>query len=487
MARKPQKAKSMDTHVVDILGNVKGRDQPVMLLNEAIKFIQHLDKKVLSADGYVFFDPFCKAGEILLASAFVRQLHKNKKKKIGQRIVHKDMFLSNRFFALAPDERHFRLSLRTFLGNEKSHNAKYTKVIRNGNYLSEADGRLNKKRFKKELQDMIDYIKTKASNKKIIAVGNPPYQENDGGFGGSASAVYNYFIEALMDNKDISEAIVVIPSRWFTTGKGTADFRDRIIKSRKIKAIRHFKNSKSVFPTVDVLGGVCFFHYDANYNGKIEFSDGKNSTKIDLSSADIILDDPRGYDLVKKVESNWNGKYTSEVAWAVRPFAIRTNYFVKNKSLPDSHKNAVPCFTKRRKILNANIKDIKNSDKVNEWQVAVPSAYAPGSKEGVRRVTLPVNQVFIIPKGYITTETYNVVASFKTKSEAENFKNYLTLDLPRYLLGLRKVTQHIYKGQWNWVPLVDAKKSWTDQKLFKLFKITKEEQEHIKSKLQEWS
>lgn len=478
----------MDTHVVDILGNVKGRDQPVMLLNEAIKFIQHLDKKVFSVDGYVFFDPFCKAGEILLASAFVRQLYKNKKRKLGQKIIHKDMFLTNRFFALAPDERHFRLSLRTFLGNEKSHNAKYAKVIRNGNYLSEVDGRLNKKKFKKELKDMIDYIKTKAPNRKIIAVGNPPYQENDGGFGGSASAVYNYFVEALMDSKEISEAIVVIPSRWFTTGKGTADFRNRIIKSKQIKAIRHFKHSKSVFPTVDVLGGVCFFHYDANYSGKIEFSDGKHSTKIDLSKSDIILDDPLGYSLSNKVKKIWTGKFVSGIAWTVRPFGIRTFYFARGGALNGSHKKAIPCLTKRRKVLYANIDDIsRNKSKIDDWKVAVPKAYAPGSKLGVRRVTLPVNQYFIIPKGHITTETYNIVGSFKTKKEAENFLGYLTTNFSRYFLGLRKVTQDIYKNQWEWVPLVDCSKQWTDQKLFKLFKITKEEQDHIKNKLQEWS
>lgn len=335
---------------------------------------------------------------------------------------------------------------------------------------------------------MIEYIKSNSANSRIIAVGNPPYQENDGGFGGSASSVYNYFVEHLMDSSDISECIVVIPSRWFTTGKGAAKFREKVLASTSIKAIEHFKHSKSVFPTVDVLGGVCFFHYDSKHDGPVEFSDSDSSTYINLSDCDLILDDPKGYDLIKKVQKLWKGSFVSEMAWAVRPFAIRTNYFINNDPLPDGHKDALPCFTKRRKILNANINDIpKNRDKISEWQVAVPSAYAPGSKEGVRRVTLPVNQYFIIPKGYITTETYNVVGSFDTKRKAENFKNYLMLDFPRYLLGLRKVTQHVYKGQWTWVPSIDVNQEWSNEKVYSLFKINPDEQRHIKKKLKEWS
>lgn len=478
------------THVVDILGNVIGRDQPIMLVEKAIELVSVLNREVLTAEDTVFFDPFCKAGEILLACALQSCMERTRKNGglLDLDLVSQELYHSKRYFALSPDERHHRLSLRTFLGNTNSHQEQFNHIIRDGHYLSEIDGRLDKEKFQKEFTAMIEYIKEKSKKQRIVAIGNPPYQENDGGFGGSASAVYNYFVETLMDCRDISEFVVVIPSRWFTTGKGAAKFRDRVLSSTSVKFIRHFKHSKSVFPTVDVLGGVCFFHHDSKYSGPANFSDGTDETAIELSKCDIILDDPRGYDLVRKVQQNWDGKFVSEIAWAVRPFSIRTNYFVQNKPLPDGHKDAVPCFTKRRRILNANIKHIaKNANKIDEWQVAVPSAYAPGSKEGVRRVTLPLSQYFIIPSGHITAETYNVVGSFKTKKEAENFKSFLMTDLARYLLGLRKVTQHVYSGQWQWVPLVDVSRSWNSEQAFSRFKISKEEQKHIQKKLEEWS
>ncbi len=474
------------THVVDILGNVIGRDQPIMLMKKALELVMLLGEDNLKNDEIVFFDPFCKAGEILLACAFARCWAKSQGKKtlLDVAQVQEDLYESNRYFALAPDERHHRLSLRTFLGNTNSHNEKYTHIIRDGQYLSEIDGKLDRERFEKEFKSMVDYIKTTTRKKKIIAVGNPPYQENDGGHGGSARSVYNLFAEALMDSRDINEFVLVIPSRWFTTGKGAKSFRERILKSKTIKTLHHFLNSKSVFPTVDVQGGVCFFHYKSDYNGETEFIMDGSSTMVNLGRFDIILDDPRGYDLIAKVKKIWEGNFVSKIAWTVRPWAIRTFYFERKEPLPDGHKNAVPCFSKRRKIMNADINDIpKNLDKIGEWKVAVPKGYSLGS----RRVTLPPNQFFIVPKGYITTETYNIVGSFKKKSEAENFRDYLATNFARYFLGLRKVTQDIYKMQWDWIPLIDVSRPWTDEQLYKMFKITKEEQDHIAKKLEEWS
>ena len=235
---------------------------------------------------------------------------------------------------------------------------------------------------------------------------------------------------------------------------------------------------------MDVQGGICFFHYNANHDGKVDFTMDNTTSNVDLTKYDIILDDVKGYDLVEKVLSNWNDEFVSSIAWPVRPWAIRTFYFQRNKPLPDGHKDAVPCYSKGRKVMNANINDIpKNVDRIDEWKVAVPTGYSLGS----RRVTLPPHQFFIVPKGYITTETYNIVGSFKKKYEAENFRNYLATNFGRYFLGLRKVTQHIYQKQWSWLPLVDVSQDWTDEKLFKMFKITLEEQKHIAKKLEEWS
>jgi len=477
-----------NTHVVDILGNVKGRDQPIMLIDKAIQFAATLDDHIFLDDEVVFFDPFCKAGEILLACALIRCLKKSKNAHglMGLESVYRELYESNRYYALAPDERHHRLSLRTFLGNENSHKGQFNHVIKNGNYLSEISGKLDSDKFEKELGEMLEYIKKTSENNKIVAIGNPPYQESDGGFGKSAKNIYHYFAEALISKEDISEFVLVIPARWFGGGKGMDGFRDTMMNTQHLKKLKYFNKANSVFPTVDINGGVCFIHFDKKYSGETDFSDESFSEKVDFSEFDIIPDDPFAFTIIRKIQGKWNGIYVGEKSWPSKPFGLRTNHFDKYPELEKLSPLAVPCLSRGKVIKIASKLDIsKNKDKINYWKVSVPKA-AGGSK-GKRRSTVPLNQIFLVPPGHITTETYNIIDIFEVKSHAENFRAYLKTDFSRYMVGLRKITQDVPPDRWNWVPYMENNKTWTDEALFKYFNITKEEQDHIKKKVKEWS
>ena len=476
-------------HVVDVLGNVVGRDQPILRMDKALSMVSTLSDSIFSSDDVVFYDPFCKAGELLLSCAYMSCKSKIEANNnlVDVDLIYKEIFESSKYFALAPDERHHRLSLRTFLGNTNSHKSCHNHIIRNGNYLSEEDGTLNRDIFKKEFDDMIEYIKEKAGSKKIVAVGNPPYQESDGGFGKSAKSIYDHFTNALIESDDISEFVVVIPARWFGGGKGLNSFRDTLRTCQKVKNLRYFKKSNEVFPTVDINGGVCFLHYDSNHNGSTNLTDGVHNVNIPLNTYDIISDDPLGYNLIDKVTSTWTGGYISDVAWARKPFGLSTDYFNKQEiELSENDADAVACLSRNKKIKYANINDIsKHEDTINQWKVTVP-AVAGGSK-GNRRSTIPLNQIFMLDPGVISTETYSVIDTFDNEVDAENLIKYLKTDFARYFLGLRKITQHLPRDRWQWVPYVDISQVWTDAKLFKYFKFSQEEIKHIQDKVLEWS
>lgn len=474
-----------NAHVVDVLGNVIGRDQPIMRMEKALEMVSHLGKEVFADENVIFFDPFCKAGELLLACAFHSCWAKTKGKEhlLDIDTVFKEIYESNRYFGLAPDERHHKLSTRTFLGNAYSHDEKFNHVIRDGHYVSEEDGTLDRERFEKEFASMIEYIIKRSGNKKIVSIGNPPYQESDGGHGASATMVYPFFTEKLIDTKDISEFLLVIPSRWFSGGKNLNKFREKIINSKQVKTIRYFQKSEELFPTVQIKGGICFLHWSSEHNGDPTFIDGNQIKEFDLSKHNIITDDPDSDLIISKI-TNIAKKFVSNIAWPRKPFGLATNYFNTNNALKEKDKNSIPCYKQGRKMDFADRRDIsKNIDQIDFYKVAIPKAYG----KGMRRCTLPVQHIFIIPKGEITTETYNIVGSFKTKSEALRFQTYLQTDFARYLLGLRKLTQDIPRDRWQWVPLLDMKTEWNDEMLFEYFGLTKKEQTHIKKKVQEWS
>ena len=471
-------------HVVDVLGNVIGRDQPILKMDKALEMISLLGEEIFTDENVVFFDPFCKAGEVLLACAFLRCKAKAKTNLLDLEVVKKEIYESNRYFGMAPDERHHRLSLRTFLGNSESHNEKYNHIIRDGHYVSEEDGRLDQNKFEKEFKAMIDYIKSKAGNKKIVAVGNPPYQEADGGAKASAKPIYNYFVETLMSCNEIGEFVLVIPARWFSAGKGLDDFRERIMKSGEVRNLVYHERSEDVFPTVHVQGGVTYLNWVKGLNRNANFVIKDEIHVVDLAQFDIIPDDPKSTSIINKIVAKHNGKFVSEIAWSRKPFGLPTNYFTINPSSKETDADVVKCYVKGKKIAYVKRSSIRvNADKIEKWKVAIPRAYATGA----RRCTLPPHQIFLIEKGSICTETYNVINAFNTKQEALELIAYLQTDFARYLLGLRKLTQDIPKDRWNWVPLIDVSKSWNELKIFSFFGLTKDEQEHIKKKVQEWS
>ncbi|MDE0119168.1 MAG: Eco57I restriction-modification methylase domain-containing protein [Bdellovibrionales bacterium] len=480
------KLANVNTHVVDILGSVKGRDQPVMKMDKAVELVKCLEEKVFINEDYVFFDPFCKAGEILLSAALVTTLYKSKDKLVLLDTVYKEMYQSNRYFALAPDERHYNLSLRTFYGNEKSHDKNFTGNIKNGAYLSEIDGRLNEEKFNKELKVMLEYIKEKTENKKIIAVGNPPYQEEDGGFGKSAKPIYNILIEGLISSKKIDKFSLVIPARWFSGGKWLDNFRNHMIQNKQIKKITYFENSSHIFPTVDIRGGVCFLYWDKMHSGKTTIKNREKVVTKDISDWDIIVPHVEAYSIIDKILQK-SDTFVSEIVWSSKPFGLRTFYFRKNTALKSDNQYAIPCYSSGNRVLYADRRDItKNRNRINEYQVAFPEA-SGGGKGHRDKVLLRPGHFFILNKGQISTETYSIAGSFTTRKEAKNFLSFLQTNFARFLLGLRKPTQHTKAETFNWVPLMSTKKSWTDEELFKHFNINSEEQKYIIEQVERWT
>ena len=479
------KVQTPDSHVVDILGSTKGRDQPIMLVGKALELVSCISESALLDQNTVILDPFCKAGEILLAAALRScMVSKGRSKPLASSYEVSEEIYGGRYYALAPDERHYLLSLRTFYGNERSHDKGFARHIWNGNYLSETDGTLKEKQFEEEFKAMIGFIRRSRPKCKIVAVGNPPYQEADGGAQASAKPIYNFFVEQLIDCGEIEELAVVLPARWFSGGKNLHSFRKKIANSQQIKALQYFERAEDVFPTVHVQGGVCFLNWKASHHGDTQFLYKNSKYQVDLSKFDIIPDDPEATSIIEKIMSSKIRHSVADFAWSGKPFGLRTFYFQRNSEIPSTHPDAIKCYVKGKKIkyVSRSIVTV-NKDKIDKWKVAIPGAYATGA----RRCTLPKHQIFLVNKGEITTETYNIVNCFDSKAEAERFIKYLQSDFARYLLGLRKLTQHIPRDRWSWVPYMNTDKEWTDEKLFHFFRLTQAERDHIKKKVQEWS
>ena len=119
----------------------------------------------------------------------------------------------------------------------------------------------------------------------------------------------------------------------------------------------------------------------------------------------------------------------------------------------------------------------KGHNLVNTYKVYITRAYGAGE-------TFPhqiLNKPLVGEKNTCCTETYLVIGPFKTKKEAENVMSYIQTRFFRFLVLLIKNTQDATSRVYQFVPLQDFSKPWTDEELYAKYGLTEEEIAFIES------
>lgn len=85
-------------------------------------------------------------------------------------------------------------------------------------------------------------------------VGNPPYQE-DNNNNSRKSPIYHFFYNVSFQLSNISTLIT--PARFlFNAGQTPQDWNEKMLNDEHIKVVHYYSDSKDVFNTVDIKGGV---------------------------------------------------------------------------------------------------------------------------------------------------------------------------------------------------------------------------------------
>ena len=70
---------------------------------------------------------------------------------------------------------------------------------------------------------------------------------------------------------------------------------------------------------------------------------------------------------------------------------------------------------------------------------------------------------------------------YQSKKEAENVVSYINTKFFHFMIGLKKITQHTTQKVYQFVPIQDFSHPWTDEMLYKKYKLTEEEIAFIES------
>lgn len=322
------------------------------------------------------------------------------------------------------------------------------------------------------------------NNMKFDAiVGNPPYQEMDGGNSQSSGPVYNRFVDI---SKQINPSYIsmIMPARWYAGGKGLDSFRENMLKDKRISTIFDFPNSNECFSNVDIAGGLCYFLWDSRHDAKCEITNNINNTisssKRSLNAYDILIRDNNAISILEKVlTKNIDGQFLSERVSSRKPFGLPTNYKPKE--------TGVPCwFIQKIGLKYASADDIIDSGKIlNKWKLLVPPTPIAGQTDFTKPVGFYYKgNIRIAKPGECCTESYIVAGAFETEEEVKSFQSYLLTKVFRFLLLQRVVSQHVTKGVFAFIPdLGDYTLQYTDAYLCNLWGITEKEFDYIDSRI----
>ena len=135
-------------------------------------------------------------------------------------------------------------------------------------------------------------------------VGNPPYQIADGGNNASAMPVYQRFVE-LATTIEPHYASMIMPSRWYSGGRGLDDFRANIMNDTRMRVLYDYASSDYCFPGVDISGGICYFLWDKDYDGPCTVTNAESqiahSVKRYLNEFPILVRSNAAISIIDKV------------------------------------------------------------------------------------------------------------------------------------------------------------------------------------------
>lgn len=344
-----------------------------------------------------------------------------------------------------------------------------------------------------------------------VVVGNPPYQD------GAYQLYANFYKFAILVGNEVS---LIFPTSWqLPKNKNGLSLLNN-------EEIKHDKQIVSIDNIEDAFPGIVGAKYTNIVLWKAGYDNGLNKKQLILTNGkspqikELFIDDylfgkpqkliyiSNKVEKSKDFETIYNYIYLQnkfnlkeifsdypnlemKVASGGKEKRLRTNIF---NSLPEVfHENKISgdlliygLDNRTREIKYIKNQYILEHPNLHKWKVLIPKAVTAGFGE---KITEPL--VVKPEEGY--TETFLGFGSFKTESEANNMKKYITTKFARTLLGVLKMTQDTAPDKWKKVPMQDFTANsdieWSkstpeiDQQLYKKYGLSENEIAFIEEKV----
>lgn len=307
--------------------------------------------------------------------------------------------------------------------------------------------------------------------------------------GSSALPIYDKFV-AQAKKLNPRYLIMVIPSRWFSGGRGLDVFRNDMLHDDRIRVLHDFPDASDCFPGVEIKGGVCYFLWDRASHGACQIYSHKHGAPISESTRPLIEEGIETFirfnemiSILKKVQAVSKSSF-ADIVSPNDPFGfdvrVEKSYKrVKPQYEMTSFRGSVEFYYNGWRKEGVGFVDKrslrKGTDLVGRWKLFIPKAWGVGNPE------TDWLKPFAGTPHSCCTETYLVVGPFDDEAAMNNALSYTQTKFFHLMVGLIKITQNTMQKAYSLVPMQDFSKPWTDEELYAKYGLTEEEITFIES------
>ena len=318
-----------------------------------------------------------------------------------------------------------------------------------------------------------------------VIVGNPPYQMDGGGGGTNATPLYDIFVEQAK-SLNPRYAAMIIPSRWMAGGRGLDEFRSSMLGDPRMRHLVDYFDAGDLFPGVEIKGGVCYFLWDRDNPGECAVTvhrsgDAHGPIDRSLDEFDVFVRDARALEILRKVLRKKEPSVMDLISGDT-PFGLPSNFkgYRKGGKKAGDVKLFLNEGGRTERWLDRDVVR-KNSKLIDEWKVYLPEAYGAGDAWPHQIL----GESIIGPPKTVCTQTYLCFGPVASEEEANSARSYINTRFARFLISLRKISQHALRSTYQWVPQQEWGRTWTDAELYKKYGITRDEQAYIETMVKE--
>lgn len=456
-----------------------------------------LPQELFESPDTTFLDPVCKSGVFLreIAKRLIKGLedkipdlqeridHIFQKQLYGIAITELTSLLSRRsvYCSKYPNSKYSVSQFDDVQGNIRYKNTQHEWVKGKCCFCGATESEYGTQKREGMESHAYEFIHTtkpqEIYNMKFdVIIGNPPYQLSDGGSKASASPIYQKFVEQAK-KLNPKYLCMIIPARWYSGGKGLDEFRKNMLHDQRMKILVDYFDSTDCFPGVDISGGICYFLCERDYNGDCEIKSRFNKEEDTVKRPLLYNDDDfirfnKAVSIVKKLRVYSENTFDTIVS-SRKPFGLDTKISVRDtESTMDAYIYAYP----QNGYISKNL--IKqNINWLYKYKVCI--SYAYGERGSFPYLVL--GKPFIGSPNSCCSETYLVISPCDSSIICENIISYIKTKFFRFLVLLKKNTQHATRNVYSFVPIQDFSKPWTDAELYAKYKLSQNEIDFIES------